>query len=1067
MNWRRSVVAGALVSALVGTLGVTTYLKAVSRDADKDAYLRSQNWNVAPKATTSSQSGVPVPHELAVGEKQPAFLGGQFYMSNMNSELTDNNTERGWRGAGRNMSPGMGMPSYTVPAGGFDSPLWATGCGVTAYNPTAASIGGTLAEGAFIGTNNVYRNPPQRRVETPTGFWSDLGGTGSPGFGLGSTGPGGYREPFIMETTFYNNVGVNVKRQAYSFSYGYGHTNDFILYRHVLNVTGDVDVNLDGVLEATGASMENLFMVQNYDYDIPSTLDPLSNNIAENLGGDDKTPAGFFGQIMPRAVPNTLPLSGRYNKAPYHPRFYSGIPQMFDEDDPGISGVDDYIWSSQRSNFEPLHLGEASLLVLQGNGTGAGDMTAPPVWNVWGGPHVGLFHSHNWWEADWVGVFNWYAMAMSPYLKSYPGDPSVGGNPAQPLDFGFNPQFFASGGTLTPTTDVSTWVPKPEVAALTQKWGDPRNMTQAGNQAVAQLAKQKGQYDNVTLFDLDGVMNPIAPDPFIGGDRKDITSTTGCDRNMIGWGPFDVDNGEAITIWQVDLVGAGLDGIYDVYLRAMDVWMQRKYNNANDTYYWDGSNDRIIPTYDAAGVITGSETVNLGRASGSGAVFFPPPPPTLSVFPTNNGTILLAWVNNAETAIDPGTGGADFDKYRVYRASGFVDQFPSSTVAHPTGYNSTIIPPNMGLSAAATPITDVSVPTASAVEASHPYARFIQEGLVIGADYNIGRVFPFVTANVNKFASPLFAGPYVQIAEFENGGGANTFKPPALVKVPNPIAPESRFAPFLDDLVETAPSSRQIVDINTTNGSTTAVAVTFPAAGGRYGATPFASVEGVEVDSRLAGKSGYMWEDRSVLLGFNYFYYVASVDNESAVQLDFDSVLQDPTGSSQTQIVRTIVGLESFYTMNANGTDGRWHGTFPYRGRTVGPAVPGQEVVPSIPVLNSVTAGEADFLTQATVSPNPFDFQALWDKAVPGQQSVRFFNIPVPSRITIFDSAGLEVRQFNVPDARETQTSGGSTSWNLKNNSNVPVSGGIYICIIEAEIGGKNFTKTLKLYVRR
>jgi hypothetical protein len=836
----------------------------------------------------------------------------------------------------------------------------------------------------------------------------------------------------------------------------------------VIDATGNVDVDRDGTLEQTGATLRNLFMVLNYDYDIPSTLDPLSNNIAENLGGDDKTPAGFFGQIMPRAVPSNLPLSGRYNQAPYHPRFYSGIPQMFDEDDVGTSGVDNYIWSNQRQNFNPLHLGQASLLVLQGDGTNGpgvpGDMDDIPAWTVWGGPHVGLFHGHNWWEADWVGVFNWYAMSMSPYLKSYPGDPSVGGNPAQPLDFGFNPDFFASGGTLEPTTDVSTWVPKAQVATLTQLWGDPRNLTQAGNQAVADLGKVPGQYDNISLFDLDGVMSPIAPDPFKGGDRKDITSTTGCDRNSISWGPFNLAPGQSLTVWQVDLVGAGLDGIYDVYLRAMDVWMQRKYNPANDTYYWDGSNDRIIPTYNASGVITGTTTENLGRTPTSGAVFFPPAPPTLSVFPTDQGTIMLAWANNAETAVDPGTGGVDFDKYRVYRAAGFIDQFPTTTIAHPIGYNSTIIPPNMGLNDAATPITDVTDPTAAAVRQSHPYARFIQEGTVLGADYNLGSVYSFITANVNKFAAPLFAGPYVQIGEFEGGGGANTFNPPALVSVPNPIAVEDRFAGFTDDVIETVPSSRQVVDINTANGATTAVAVTFPA--DRYGATPFANIQGVEVDPRLAGRSGYMFEDTAVLLGFNYFYYVAAVDNESAIQNDFDSVLQDP-GSSQTVITRTIVGLESFYTMNANGTDGRWHGTFPYRGRTVGPQVPGQEVVPTIPVNNTVTNGQADFLTAAVVSPNPFDFQALWDKAVPGQQSVKFFNIPVPSRITIFDAAGLEVRQFNVPDALETQTTGGVTSWNLKNNSNVPVSGGIYICVIEAEIGGQNFAKTLKLYVRR
>jgi len=1064
---------GALVTALVGTLGFTAYLKAQSRDADKEAYLRSQNWNTATKRNSGASN---VPTELAVGQRQSSFLGGQYYMAIMNSELTDTYTSRGWRGAGRSMSPGMAMPSFSVPAGGYDSPLWASACGITAYLPGSSIVGGNNGEGSFVGTNNIYRNPPQLEIETPTGFWSDQGGIGSPGLAGGTTGPGGYREPFITENVYYNNVGVNIKRQSYSFSYGYGHTNDFVLMRHVLTTTGDVDANIDGTLEETGAPTRNFFLLFNYDFDIPTGLDPNSNNINENRGGDDKTPTGFFTDIMPRAVPSDLRASGRLAD-PYGPNVYSGISMMFDEDNPGQSGVDDYIWSGIRLNFNPLHLGEASLMVLDGNGTGAGDMTAAATRTIWGGPSVGLFHSHSWWESDWRGVFNWYAMSGSAYLQSYPGDPAVGTGAAQPIDYAPNSDFFTGGADLGLTTDISTWTPKAEVATTTPYWEDPRNLEtrnvnpsgQTVSEAVSALGKVPGQYDNLSLFDLEGPTKAFAPNPYNGSDRKEITSTTGCDRNSLSWGAYDLAVGQSMTIWQVDLVGAGNDGAYDTYLRAMDVWMQRKYNAANDTYYWDGSNDRVIPDFDGDGNIVGTTTVNLGRTSTSGALFHPPPPPTLSVFPTTTGTVMLAWANNAEEAIDPGTGAVDFSKYRVYRSSGFIDQFPTATVAHPTGFNSTIIPPNMGLSDAATAITDVTDPTAAAVEQSHPHARFIQEGNVIGADFNIGRVFDFVTSDVNKFAAPGFAGPYVQVAEFGGGGGdqTNVFSPPAEVIVPNPIVAADRFAGFTDDTITTVPSSSQIVATNTTNLATTAKAVTFPS---RYDATVYSNIDNIATDSRLVGDQGYMWEDTSVLIGFNYWYYVAAVDNESAQQLDFDSILQDPTGSTRTQNSRTIAGLESFYTMNSNGTDGRWHGTFPFRGKTVGPEVPGQEVVPTTVVRNNVPPSANNFLDMITVAPNPFVFQALWDLAVPGQQSVKFFNMPVPSRVTIFDSAGLMVRQFNVPDASETQTTGGTTNWNLKNSSNVPVSGGLYICVVEAELpagSGNTFSKTLKLYVRR
>ena len=1082
MKWRRYVVTGAVVLATVATLGAAQYLTALSRDPDKEAALRrAQNGGAVAKMTATLQ-GSSTPNELAVGEKQQPFVGGQKYMAIMNSELTDTYTEKGWRGAGRSMSPGMGMPSYTVPSGGFDSPLWASGMGITAYLPIAAAKApGAFAEGAFVGTNNVYRNPPHTATSGPFGYWSDLGGTGSAGFSLGKTGPGGYREPFITETEYYNNVGIDVKRQSYSFSFGYNHTNDFILLRHVLKTTGNVDVDRDGTFEETGVTVKNFFMVFNYDFDIPTGLDPNSNSINENQGGDDKTPTGMFLEFMPRSVPADLRNSGR-NAAPYGPRTYTGFATMFDEDNPGLSGVDDYIWSNIRQNFNPLHMGEGSIMVLEGDGTGPnGDLDAVAKLDDYDAPSVGLFQVHSWWESDWRGVFNWYAMSASKYLKSYPGDPAVGTADSQPLDFSPNPDMFTGGALLEQDTDISSWTAKTSTgqanAGLGLLWGDPRNMTQTANPGVAAgIGLEKGRYDNISLFQLDGVMSAVVPDPYEGSDRKEITSTTGCDRNMIGWGPYTLAPGEDITIWEVDMVGAGKDGIYDVFLRALDVWMQRKYNAANDTYYWDGSNDRIIPTYNAdgslvtAGGAVVTETINLGRLPDSGALFFPPPPPTLSVFETNNGTIAIAWENNAESGNDPGTGAVDFSKYRLYRASGFIDQFPTATVSHPVGYNSTVIPPNMGLSDGATAITDVSDPTSASVEASHPHARFIQEGLVIGADYNLGAVFPFVTGDVNKFAPPSFAGPYVQIGEFSGGGGdqTNSFVPPASVTYANPLEGADRIAGFTDDTITTIPTSSQVVTANTALGATTAHGITFPA---RYGATigsglpAISSIEDILVDTRLVGKTGYIFEDRTPLIGFSYWYYLAAVDNESATQRDFDSILQDPTGSTKQVINRTIVGLESFYTMNSNNTDGRWHGTFPFRGRTVGPKVPGQEVIPTTVVRNSVSGGVAEFLDKVTVAPNPFEFQAGWDLATQSQ-SVKFFNMPVPSRLTIFDSAGLLVNQFDVPSSK-TVTVGGVTSWTLKNLSNVAVSGGLYICVIEAEIGGKKFAKTLKLYIRR
>ncbi len=1021
-------------------------------------------------------AGVPVPRELAVGERQDAYTGGQTYMAIMNSELTDTYTGVGWRGSGRSMSPTMAYPSFTYPAGGLDAALWASAFGITAYQPNAVhGMPLNRAEGHFVGTSNVYRMPPHQRERAPQGFWSDQGGSGSPGFGGGTTGPGGYREPFITETTFNTNTGIRVMRQSYSFSYGYDHTNDFILLRHVLNVHGNVDVNMDSFLEESGVSINNFFIVFQYDFDLSWTNDPrlTSGAISGGTGGDDRQPTGMFTREVPQAIPRGLINSGRFDQPPYGSRFYSGLVTMFDEDNPGQMGIDTYVWNTGTGIFNPLHVGEASLMVLEGDGTGPkGDLNAVAALDIFDAPSVGLFGNHVWWIADLRGVFGWYEGSATKYLENK--KINIPGGSSRP-----HTDLFLSGTPLERNTDISTWVAKTQSGQSAEGmgllWGDPRNLTQSNNPGVAAVGLKPGQYDHVTLFDLDGVFQGIVPDPYDGSDDKEESSLAGCVRNALGWGPYTKSPGEALSIWHVDLAGVGKDGAYDVYLRAQDVWMQRKYNPANNTYYWDGSNDRTIPMYNAEGSVIHDGngdvmtiTYNFGRGADSGTLFHPPPPPTLSVFPTNDGTIALAWADNAETAIDPGTGTVDFARYRVYRASGFIDQFPNLTTTREYGYNSVITPPNLGLSDGATPVIDVTDPTSTTVRQGHPYARFIHEGFTIGADFNLGEVYLFVNdALLNRFAPANFSGPYVQIAEFGGSGASqtNTLSIPESVRYSNPLPQLERFAGFEGDLIETKPSSAQIVETNNRLGATTAIAIDFP---DRYpneigtGDGQITSIGGIATDPRLVGRSGYIFEDRSVLIGFSYWYYVAAVDNESAQHSDFDNYVTDRR-STQRVITRTVNGLESFYTMNANGTDGRWHGQFPYRGLTVGPQVPGQGVIP-LPLVRRVNADErSDPTGEVIVSPNPFVYRGTGNRAT-SSRSVQFHNVPAQSRITVFDATGLRIRRM---DPSEDKSRSGTVDWNLTDDSGKVVGSGLYICVIETEMAGENHVKTLKLYVRQ
>jgi len=1057
---RLCLTVGAISISLATALGVAQYLTALPDSS----------------AGSAASGGVPVPYVLDLDERQDAYTGGQTYMAIMNSELTDTYTGVGWRGSGRSMSPTMAYPSFTYPAGGLDAALWASAFGITAYQPNAvAGMPASWAEGDFIGTTNVYRAPPHQREQAPQGFWSDQGGSSSPGFAAGTVGPGGYREPFITETTFNTNVGIRVMRQSYSFSYGYDHTNDFILLRHVLNVHGNVDVDQDGLLEEEGVSINNFFVVFNYDFDISWTNNPLLKGGATpgGTGGDDRQSPGMFLREVPQATSQGLINSGRFNQPPYSSRFYSGLVTMFDEDNPGHPGVDSYVWNTTTGNFNPLHVGEASLMILEGSGDEdpLGDLNNVAQLDIYDAPSIGLFNLHEWWVSDLRGVFDWYEGSATKYLENKKiHEPGGSSRPHTDL--------FLSGSPLESDTDISHWVAKTQAGQSAEGmgllWGDPRNLTQPNNPGVDAVGLKPGLYDHVTLFDLDGEFRDIVPDPYQGSDSKEESSITGCVRNALGWGPYTKAPGEHLTIWHVDLAGAGMDGAYDVYLRAQEVWMQRKYNMANNTYYWDGSNDRIIPMYDADGSVMRdgngvvmTQTHNFGRSAESGTLFHPPPPPTLSVFATYDGTIALAWADNAETAIDPGTGNVDFSKYRVYRASGFIDQFSASTVAGESGFSSNILPLNLGLDDGATPITDLTDPTVGAVKRGHPYARFIHEGMTVGADFNIARVYDFVADDLaNRFASANFSGPYVQIAEFGYGGDqANTLDPPESVTYPNPLSPLDRITGFEGDFIETKPSSTQIVEINNRLGATTALAIDFS---DRYpdtigtGDKQITSIGGIAADPRLVGKRGYIFEDRSVLIGFSYWYYVAAVDNESAQHRDFDNYVADQN-SSQRVVTRTINGLESFYTMNANGTDGRWHGQFPYRGLTLGPQVPGQDVIP-VPLVRRVnTIERSEPAGEIYVSPNPFVYLGSGGSDA-ASRTVRFHNLPSNSRITVFDAAGLRIRELTPG---ETTTQNGVLDWDLTGDSGSVLGSGLYVCVIETETADEILVKTLKLYVRQ
>ena len=99
-----------------------------------------------------------------------------------------------------------------------------------------------------------------------------------------------------------------------------------------------------------------------------------------------------------------------------------------------------------------------------------------------------------------------------------------------------------------------------------------------------------------------------------------------------------------------------------------------------------------------------------------------------------------------------------------------------------------------------------------------------------------------------------------------------------------------------------------------------------------------------------------------------------------------------------------------------------------------------------------------DALENVLVVPNPYYAYSSYES---GQldNRVKITNLPQKCRINIFTLNGYLVKQFNKDSDQPNQ------DWDLKNHSGVPVSSGVYIIHIDANIDGQNLgEKVIKLF---
>ena len=164
----------------------------------------------------------------------------------------------------------------------------------------------------------------------------------------------------------------------------------------------------------------------------------------------------------------------------------------------------------------------------------------------------------------------------------------------------------------------------------------------------------------------------------------------------------------------------------------------------------------------------------------------------------------------------------------------------------------------------------------------------------------------------------------------------------------------------------------------------------------------------------------YRYEDKDVVLGFSYWYYVAAYK---------EGTYTGPDGETTNRI--------ETHSTNRNGATGLWQLTFPF-------------------ATNNANFGKltpSDVGQPVGVRPNPYKKAALHDnKANVYDHKLLFYNLPPACKITITDVAGqiIDVINFSSSDANK-----GSIFWDMFSKDGIEVASGVYVYVVESPSGSK------------
>jgi hypothetical protein len=181
----------------------------------------------------------------------------------------------------------------------------------------------------------------------------------------------------------------------------------------------------------------------------------------------------------------------------------------------------------------------------------------------------------------------------------------------------------------------------------------------------------------------------------------------------------------------------------------------------------------------------------------------------------------------------------------------------------------------------------------------------------------------------------------------------------------------------------------------------------------------------------------YLYEDKDVVLGFSYWYYISAYKEGN---------FTGPSGEVTTRI--------ETHSTNRNGATGLWQKTYPFAANN--PNFPktadGKRAIGAVQVVYSALAASG-VVANVGVRPNPYKRAALHDNfSNVYDHKLLFYNLPPSCKITILDVAGQIIDEINFSS---NDPSLGSIFWDMFSKDGIEVASGVYVYVVEAPTGDK------------